>query len=247
MNLVRETNGIKFFDDMSVSLVECMGGDWKVCAAAKVSTDPVAVREMLEAEEREGAYGLIKYLARQRHGSPFEHTVFTFHATVPIVVVREWERHRIASYSEESGRYHKLQPHFYLPPRHRPLIPAPGYKSARPQFVQASDYEYYETIDSLSRTAVAGWMEYEQLMEQNIALEVARMNLPLHTYVSLWCTMNLRSLFNYLSLRTHEPEAMHVSFPMWEIEQAARAIEGIVTEHCPLSIKAWNEAGRIAV
>ena len=112
---------IIFRDDMSVELVKSSASDSDVIWAARVST---AGEQSLDAvgQDASRAEGLINYLARERHGSPFEHTSMTFFVSAPIFVFREFMRHRIASYNEESGRYRELNPVFYIPSKDRRLV-----------------------------------------------------------------------------------------------------------------------------
>ena len=106
---------IKYRSDMTVELVQSMGSDEMVAMSARVSTGAGASTPEKDA-------GLINYLMRDRHGSPFEHNAFTFYIEAPIFVFREFMRHRIASYNEESGRYKELEPVFYVPDMKRKLI-----------------------------------------------------------------------------------------------------------------------------
>jgi len=112
---------IIFRDDVTVELVKSSASDADVIWAARVST---AGEQSLDeiGEDPARSAGLINYLARERHGSPFEHTSMTFFVSAPIFVFREFMRHRIASYNEESGRYRELSPVFYIPSKERKLI-----------------------------------------------------------------------------------------------------------------------------
>ena len=112
---------IVFRDDMTVELVKSSANDADVIWAARVSTAGEKSLEEIDADPARSA-GLINYLARERHGSPFEHTSMTFFVSAPIFVFREFMRHRIASYNEESGRYRELRPVFYVPNKDRKLI-----------------------------------------------------------------------------------------------------------------------------
>jgi thymidylate synthase (FAD) len=103
-------------DKITVRLVQKMGGDHMVVAAAKVSTSGDEAMAYAEPEHGQAA-GLINYLMAHRHGTPFEHAAMTFFVHAPIFVWREWHRHRIGfSYNEESARYKQLKPVFWVPP-----------------------------------------------------------------------------------------------------------------------------------
>ena len=112
---------VVFRDDVTVELVKSSASDADVIWAARVST---AGEQSLDeiGEDPARSAGLINYLARERHGSPFEHTSMTFFISAPIFVFREFMRHRIASYNEESGRYRELNPVFYIPSKERKLV-----------------------------------------------------------------------------------------------------------------------------
>src|SRR5690606_20273562 len=103
---------------MEVRLINAMGNDNTLVAAARVSTQ---WEDSLKDRTSETRSGLINYLMKNRHGTPFEHAAMTFFIKAPIFVFREFHRHRIGwSYNEESARYKQLEPHFYAPPVHRP-------------------------------------------------------------------------------------------------------------------------------
>src|SRR4051812_36925839 len=103
---------LRFRSDMDVDLIRGSAGDADVVFAARVSTQGEASLQTVDADPAASA-GLIRYLMRSRHGTPFEHNSMTFHVRAPLFVFREFQRHRIASYNEESGRYRELEPVFY--------------------------------------------------------------------------------------------------------------------------------------
>ena len=236
---------IQLKSEIEVKLIQKMGGDSMVCAAAKVSTSG---EDALLLVDEEANFGLINYLMKHRHGTPFEHASLTFFVHAPIFVWREWHRHRVGfSYNEESGRYKQLNPVFWIPKRERKLIPEPGYKSARPKFVEAPLEVYENLVFNLEKSYEASYEKYSYLLTQDIAKEVARAVLPVAIFSSCWVTTNPRALMHFLSLRTHEPEgARFISYPQAEIEQAARGCEEILKEGWPLVYKAWVENGRVA-
>jgi thymidylate synthase (FAD) len=111
----------RFRSDVTVELVKASAADSDVVFAARVSTQGERSLESVDSDATE-AGGLIRFLMRERHGSPFEHSVFTFYVSAPIFVWREHMRHRMASYNEESGRYKVLEPVFYIPGPDRALV-----------------------------------------------------------------------------------------------------------------------------
>lgn len=240
---------IIFTSKITVTPIQEMGGDHMVVAAARVSTDPQAA--LAAANDKEESQGLINYLMKHRHGTPFEHSSMSFYVHAPICVWREWHRHRIGfSYNEESGRYKQLDPVFYIPDRDRPMIPRPGFKSARPGFDLPTDDEYQELVAALKEGYTQAYRIYERLLGDGeiprFDRGLARNILGVGIYSSCWVTCNPRSLMAFLSLRTHEPEASFVSYPLWEIEVAARSAEKILAASWPMTYKAFCDNGRVA-
>jgi len=227
-----------FDSTIDVKMVECLGSDDRIVAAAKVST-------LGEETTDEKNVGLIGYLMKNRHGSPFEHGVFTFRVTAPIFVWREHHRHRIASYNEESGRYTQLKPHFYVPGPDRELIQQgkPGAYEFVAGDAQLSSY----TQSTIENNSVEAYERYERLLEAGVAKEVARMVLPVNIFSTCYVTMNLRSLMNFLSLRTKSLEnSMFKSFPQKEISMVADKYEEFFRGQFPITWDAFNENGRVA-
>lgn len=236
---------IQFTSDMVVKQIQTMGSDQAIAAAAKASIDGIeSILRLLDAGDEVG--GLIRYCMKHRHGSPFEHSAMTVVIRVPIFVLRQWHRHRIGfSYNEESGRYKQLEPLFWVPRRERLMIPAPGYKPARPKFVRADDHQYEVARTSIEAACGQAWASYREALDAGIASEVARSVLPVNLYSTCWVTCNPRSLMAFLSLRTHEPDATFISYPQAEIEEAARATEEILKTGWPLTHAAFCKNGRV--
>ena len=190
---------IVFREDMSVELVKSSASDADVIWAARVST---AGDKSLEdvGSDASKSEGLINYLARERHGSPFEHTSMTFFISAPIFVFREFMRHRIASYNEESGRYRELKPVFYIPSKERKLVQIG--KAGAYTFVDGTPEQYEITVKSIKETCILAYGNYQKMLDAGVAREVARAVLPVATYSSMYVSMNARALMNFLSLRT---------------------------------------------
>ena len=250
---------ILFKSTIDVEAVQEMGGDHMVVAAAKVSTSGEESKKFNNPDSVKENTGLINYLMKHRHGTPFEHAALTFYVHAPILVWREWHRHRIGfSYNEESGRYKKLEPVFYLPGIDRPMFKVGGWKPGRPKFTQIRvvpgggaddrDWKKYQKLcDNLKRSYQFSYHMYEENLALGIDPGLARDCLPVGVYSACWVTCNPRSLMAFLSLRTHEPEAAKfVSYPLHEIEMGARACEQIFTEGWPLTYDAWCKNGRVA-
>lgn len=180
--------------------------------------------------------------------SPFEHGSITFYVHAPLFVWREWHRHRIGfSYNEESARYKQLEPVFYIPARNRPMMKVEGWKPGRPKFTVCETDEVYEQLcNNLKKQYRSAYEAYECNLALGVDPGLARDCLPVGIYSGCWVTCNPRSLMAFLSLRTHEPAADKVSYPLWEIEIAARKCEEALKQYWPLTYAAFVANGRAA-
>ncbi len=240
---------IIFRSDVTVELVRSSASDSDVLFAARVSTqgeqtlDSAAAHTDASEDEKRNK-GLINYLMRDRHGSPFEHNSMTFYVQAPIFVFREFMRHRIASYNEESGRYKELSPVFYVPGPDRNLIQVG--KTGHYEFLPGSA-EQIALVEQESRTtSQQAYESYKRMLEAGVAREVARIVLPLNIYSSMYVTMNSRALMNFLSLRTQREGTHFPSFPQREIEMCAEKMEEFWAELMPYTYEAFNKNGRVA-
>ncbi|WP_105034302.1 FAD-dependent thymidylate synthase [Cryobacterium aureum] len=235
---------------MTVELVRSSAHDSDVLFAARVSTlgEQSLQQSQLdgsasEADEKRDR-GLINYLMRDRHGSPFEHNSMTFYVRAPIFVFREFMRHRIASYNEESGRYRELGPVFYVPSNERDLVQVgkPGAYDFLPGTAEQTALVQQQTRDA----AIHAYKAYQRMLEAGVAREVARIVLPLNIYSSMYVTLNARSLMNFLSLRTKREGTTFPSFPQREIEMCAEQMETHFEALMPLTYAAFNANGRVS-
>jgi thymidylate synthase (FAD) len=214
-----------------------MGDDASVVKAARVSTGGSTTTPEKDA-------GLINYLMRDRHGTPFEHNAFTFYVEAPIFVFREFMRHRVASYNEESGRYKELAPVFYIPSEDRKLIQVgkPGAYT-----FEEGTYDQKKIVPAdIKIAAKEAYAAYQRMLEKGVAREVARSVLPVGLYSSMFVTMNARTLMNFLSLRTMREGTMFPSFPQREIEMCAEKMEDFFAEVMPVTYATFNKNGRVA-
>ncbi|MEU9405602.1 FAD-dependent thymidylate synthase [Streptomyces sp. NPDC048281] len=239
-----------FRSDVTVELVKHTASDSDVVFAARVSTLGEQAEEMNQCRDiRTGLTardsGLINYLMRDQHGSPFEHNSMTFFVEAPIFVFREFMRHRVGfSYNEESGRYRTLQPVFYVPGPDRKLG----------QFGPASKYTLVEGTEEQHQTKTAcmehsykvAYAMYQEMLIDGIAREVARAVLPVGLFSSMYVTCNARSLMNFLTLRTTHPQAKVPSFPQREIEMVAEQMETAWAALMPVTHETFNANGRVA-
>lgn len=220
----------EFASNHRVELVQYMGGDDMVALAAWVSFNKDNESKL---ENTNHVEGLIDFLWRNSHTSPFEHSVFTFAIETPIFVAREFMRHRAASYNEMSGRYTVLPSKFYLPAGDRPLQQEG--KAGNYYFVEGTYDQQREAEGSIARTVEHCVDAYERMLNAGIAKEVARMILPVNIYTRFYVTMNARNLLHFLTLRT-DPTALY------EIRQVAGEIEEIFKDKMPMTYKAYKEA-----
>lgn len=247
LSLVAE---IEFRSDVTVELVRSNASDADVLFAARVSTLGEQTLESsmseaeISAENEKRDRGLINYLMRDRHGSPFEHNSMTFYVQAPIFVFREFMRHRIASYNEESGRYRELRPVFYVPGADRNLVQIG--KPGAYDFVAGTPEQTELTVEATKAAVAFAYEKYEEMLAAGVAREVARGVLPVATYSSMYVTMNARSLMNFLSLRTKRDGTHFPSFPQREIEMVAEKMEDFWAKLMPLTYDAFNQHGRVA-
>lgn len=245
-------------DDVSVKLVHEDAADMHVVTAARVSTLGEDVMAELESlglitpqqwrtqEMTRRDEGLINFLARERHGSPFEHNSMTFFIQAPIFVFREFHRHRVGwSYNEESGRYKELGRNFYIPPRDRPLQQVG--KAGAYQYVEGTDIQHQVMNEELMAVYLRCWQGYQRMLGVGICREVARLSLPVGLFSSMYATCNARSLMHFLGLRTRDERAKVKSGPQWEIDRlVARKMEAEWAALMPLTYEAFNRNGRVA-
>jgi thymidylate synthase (FAD) len=234
---------IVFREDMSVELVKSSASDADVIWAARVSTAGDKSLEDVGGDASKSE-GLINYLARERHGSPFEHTSMTFFISAPIFVFREFMRHRIASYNEESGRYRELKAVFYIPSKERKLVQIG--KAGAYTFVDGTPEQYEITVKSIKETCTLAYENYQKMLSAGVAREVARAVLPVTLYSSMYVTMNARALMNFLSLRTSREGSHFPSYPQREIEMVAEKMEAEFAKLMPITYGAFQKSGRIA-
>lgn len=239
-----ETAKPDFRSDVTVDLVRSDASDSSVLWAARVSTLGEQSLEELQ-KDPERSKGLINFLMRDRHGSPFEHNSMTFFISAPIFVFREFMRHRVGwSYNEESGRYRELEPVFYIPDASRKLV-----QEGRPGkyvFVDGTAEQQQLVTETMERSYRQAYEAYQEMLAAGVAREVARAVLPVGLYSSMYATCNARSLMHFLGLRTQHPDASVPSFPQREIEMVGEKMERLWADKMPLTYAAFNANGRIA-
>jgi thymidylate synthase (FAD) len=213
-----------------IELVDYMGDDLRIVNAARQSYD----KESSKLDEADK--GLISYMMKNHHGTPFEHVNFTFKVKAPIFVTREWMRHRIGSFSEMSGRYVELKKEFYIPEEDR----------VRKQVGKPGDYHFepaggpvaWACTETMKMSYKKSWDDYQLMLKMGVAREVARDVLPVGIYTQFMWTVNLRSLFNFIKLRSGE-------HALSEIRDYSEAIEETLSFVVPVSYAAFAKHGRI--
>jgi len=212
-----------------VRLDGSMADDLSVVNSARVSF----AKSSQELDE--AGIGLIGFLMRERHGTPFEHNSFRFHVKCPVFVAREWFRHRIGSFNEFSARYSEVPNEFWVPKVGdvRTQVGKPGAYS----FETMDPMMAEQVVETMEKTNATMYEVYQKLLEAGVAKEVARGILPVSMYTQFYWTVNARALMNFLSLRTHETAQL-------EIREYAKQVEAIFAEKMPVTYNWWVEYGR---
>jgi thymidylate synthase (FAD) len=222
---------IPVLDHGFVRLDDAMADDLSVANAARVSF--ARRKDELDDSDR----GLIGFLLRERHGTPFEHNAFRFHVRCPIFVAREWFRHRIGSFNEFSMRYAKATDDFYIPEAEdvRSQVGKPGAYSFEPVSEELAE-ETRQELEALYKEAYA---TYARLVEKGVARELARAVIPVGAYTQFYWTVNARALMNFVSLRNAE-------FAQREIRRYAEAVEAFFARKMPVTHAAFVQNDRMA-
>ncbi|TMM26838.1 MAG: FAD-dependent thymidylate synthase [Actinobacteria bacterium] len=224
-------NTIRVLDHGFVRLDDAMASDLSVVNGARVSF----ARHKAEMDESDE--GLIRFLMRDRHGTPFEHNAFRFHVRAPLFVAREWFRHRVGSFNEFSMRYAKASDEFYVPEPEdvRSQVGKPGaysFETVEPELAE-------QTREDLQAVYDAAYETYTRLVEQGVARELARLVMPMGAYTEFYWTVNARSLMNFVSLRAAQTAQR-------EIRRYAEACERFLAEKMPVTHAAFVENDRVA-
>ena len=250
---------ITWTSDITVEITGQYGDDERIARAAWVSSgkDPLGVRE---AEVRR----VIRKLARDLHGTPFESGYLEARIVAPRAVRDEHVRHRIGSYSSSSLRYRAElvlqetplsvdaldwrddEASFYIPPAQRPLRKAAGHRQIRPQYTPLAFDDWVEYVRLIKHAIVNEVNSYNDIWRLCPSTEAVRWVTSDNLIVPYIARFNPRNLMAFIALRTHNEDANHVSFPMWEIEQVALQLENALREHWPITWEAFNTFGREA-
>lgn len=225
------TNFARVHNHGHVHLEDWMGDDLHIVNNARVSFDQGSD----EFTDRER--GLLNFLMRERHGSPWESVVFRFDVKAPLFVIREWQRHRMGSFNEQSARYSEIPDHYYVPDASyvRQQLGKPGayfFDAIEDPAIVA------ETLRTLDDTQRACFDAYHEMLANGVAKELARTVLPVGMFSRMKWTVNLRALFNFLSLRNHEHAQR-------EIRDYAEAVETLARTVVPVAFEVFETNGRV--
>lgn len=205
-------------------------GDLEVVRNARVSYDA----DWREGDDKQDA-GLVNYLTKNRHTSPFEAMVFTFEVKSPIFVLRQWHRHRTWSYNEVSARYTELPEEFYIPKAEHVGTQSTSNKQMRVLEEAAGlDEVAVQFIKDLQEHSAAGFRFYKKHLAAGVPRELARLFLGLNTYSRMFATVDLHNLFHFLTLRLH-------SHSQHEIRVYAEALLKLIEPICPVAVAAFKE------
>lgn len=216
-----------------VDVKQQVGSDRMICDAARVST----LGEDAEAKVRtiDQDAGLIRYLMKNKHGSPFEHGSITFIVTAPIFVFWDHVRHRIGvSYNIESSRYRDLEPRFFIETSSRVQTGKPGHYTMSPGTPEQDELMMDEQMNACHRT----WDAYQAQLAKGIAREQAMQILPMNTIISAYVTFNPRSLMKFLELRLGPARL--------ELQRLANMYAAGFEHYWTATHAAFEAAGRIA-
>ncbi len=212
-----------------IRVIDYMGDDSAITQAARVSygrgTKSVSNDE-----------GLIRYLMRHWHSTPFEMCEVKFHVKLPVFVARQWIRHRTANVNEYSARYSILDREFYIPAPEQLAAQSTVNNQGRGQVLEGD--EAARVLDILREDAMRSYDHYEQMLsqenQQGLARELARMNLPANVYTQWYWKVDLHNLFHFLRLRAD-------SHAQYEIRTYAEAMCGIVRDWVPFAYAAFED------
>jgi thymidylate synthase (FAD) len=209
-----------------------MGSDAAIVQAARVSYG-AGTKQVNEDR------GLIRYLMRHAHSTPFEMVEFKFHVKLPMFVARQWIRHRTANVNEYSGRYSVMKDEFYVPAAEQVRFQSATNKQGRADEGFSPD-EAAQILASMTTSQQDLYEEYEELLEKNLARELARINLPMSLYTEWYWKIDLHNLFHFLRLRMDD----HAQY---EIRVYAEAMARLVRDIVPFAYEAFEDYALNAV
>ena len=212
-----------------IRVIDYMGDDAAIVQAARVSYG--AGTKHVQNDE-----GLIRYLMRHWHSTPFEMCEVKLHVKLPVFVARQWIRHRTANVNEYSGRYSILDREFYIPEPEQLAAQSVVNNQGRGEVLTGA--ESARVLELLKRDAAQCYDDYESMLsqdgQQGLARELARMNLPMNIYTQWYWKTDLHNLFHFLRLRAD-------SHAQYEIRVYADAIAACTRDWVPLAYAAFED------
>ena len=212
-----------------VRVIDYMGDDAAICQAARVSYGR-GTRSVQNDE------GLLRYLMRHRHSTPFEMCEVKFHVKLPVFVARQWIRHRTANVNEYSARYSILDREFYIPAPEHVAAQSVLNNQGRGEVLQGA--EAARVLEILKADGARCYDNYAAMIsqqgQQGLARELARMNLPANVYTQWYWKVDLHNLFHFLALRADR----HAQY---EIRAYAGVIRTIVADWVPAACRAFED------
>lgn len=214
----------KIFDHGFVELIDVLGDDQAIVNAARTSYDKGTKKVSSTAQ-------LLRYLMRHRHSGPLEFGEVVFRIRCPLFVARQWFRHRTGSYNEVSLRYSEAVEEYYMPDHEWITTQNRRNRQARTNQEIEGSFQIREQMDKDARELLN---HYDGYLNQGVAREIARINLPLSLYTTFCYKSDLRNLLNFFTLRTDS----HAQF---EIREYAQIMVKMVEENFPITIQAWRD------
>jgi thymidylate synthase (FAD) len=212
-----------------IRVIDYMGDDAAIVQAARVSYG--AGTKHVQNDE-----GLIRYLMRHWHSTPFEMCEIKLHVKLPVFVARQWIRHRTANVNEYSARYSILDREFYIPQPEQLAAQSVVNNQGRGEVLTGAEAD--RVLEILKRDAAQCYDNYESMLsqdgQQGLARELARMNLPMNIYTQWYWKVDLHNLFHFLRLRAD-------SHAQYEIRVYAEAIAACVKDWVPLAYAAFED------
>ena len=215
---------MKVLDKGFVRLVDSMGSDAAIVQSARVSYGDGTKTKRDDDK-------LIHYLLKNRHWTPFEMVMFKFHIKVPIFIARQWMRHRASTFNEISGRYSVMKDEFYIPEKSR--ICSQSIKNKQCSGEELSYDIQAEAVEEIRIACDKAYQTYKHLLDLGTAREMARIVLPNNLYTEFYWKVDLRNLFNFISLRSD-------AHAQWEIQQYSNTIKEIIKEIVPVALNAFE-------
>jgi len=220
---------VPVLDHGFVRVIDYMGDDAAICQAARVSYGKGTKKISNDA-------GLIRYLMRHWHSTPFEMCEIKLHVKLPVFVARQWIRHRTANVNEYSARYSILDREFYIPAPDALAAQSRVNNQGRGETLEGA--EAARVLDILKGDSARAYDHYQDMLsqdgQQGLARELARMNLPANIYTQWYWKVDLHNLFHFLRLRA-DPHAQY------EIRVYAEAICNLARDWVPLAYGAFED------